>query len=133
KILTEPFQLLLGRGGATSSADDRPDRRDRAQPHWLRSWPLHPKGPATGCKRPVAEHSPAQGIDVGIVHRAPATKGFVVQARRWAIGRTLSRLMEHRRTALDCEALPARSEAMIHVAMTSLMTRRPTAKNTPTW
>ncbi|MED7947345.1 IS5/IS1182 family transposase, partial [Streptomyces sp. BE303] len=35
--------------------------------------------------------------------------------------------------ARDYEALPARSEAMIHVAMISLMTRRLTGETTPTW
>lgn len=42
-------------------------------------------------------------------------------------------LMNHRRLARDYEALPARSEAMVHVAMISLMTRRLTGESTPTW
>ncbi|SCD57277.1 hypothetical protein GA0115240_115011 [Streptomyces sp. DvalAA-14] len=38
--------------------------------------------------------------------------------------------MQHRRLARDYEALPHRSEAMIHIAAINLMTRRLTAKNT---
>lgn len=79
------------------------------------------------------EHGAALGIDVGIVRRDPATKGFVVQPRRWVVERTLGWLMSHRRLARDCEALPARFEAMIHVAMISLMTRRLAGGNTPIW
>ncbi|MFE5550014.1 IS5 family transposase [Streptomyces sp. NPDC056534] len=86
-----------------------------------------------GYKNAVVEHGAALGIDVDIVRRDPATKGFVVQPRRWVVERTLGWLMNHRRLARDYEALPARSEAMIHVAMISLMTRRLTGENTPTW
>ena len=42
-------------------------------------------------------------------------------------------LMQHRRLARDYETLPARSEAMVHVAMIGLMTRRLTGETTPTW
>ncbi|MDQ1005702.1 hypothetical protein QFZ82_000302 [Streptomyces sp. V4I23] len=42
-------------------------------------------------------------------------------------------LMLHRRLARDYETLPARSEAMIHLAMTDLMTRRLTGENTISW
>jgi hypothetical protein len=41
--------------------------------------------------------------------------------------------MTHRRLARDYEAHPHRSEAMIHLAMINLMTRRPTGESTPTW
>ncbi|MFG3226917.1 hypothetical protein ACGF07_19285 [Kitasatospora sp. NPDC048194] len=39
----------------------------------------------------------------------------------------------HRRLARDCEALPARSEAVIHGAMIGLMTRRLAGETTQTW
>ncbi|MFB7618508.1 IS5 family transposase, partial [Kitasatospora sp. NPDC056181] len=86
-----------------------------------------------GYKNSVVEHGAALGIDVEIVRRDPATRGFVVQPRRWVVERTLGWLMNHRRLARDYEALPARSEAMIHVAMINLMTRRLTGESTPTW
>jgi hypothetical protein len=41
--------------------------------------------------------------------------------------------MLHRRLARDYEPHPHRSEAMIHVAMTDLMTRRLTSENTIFW
>ncbi len=86
-----------------------------------------------GYKNAVVEHGATLGIDVEIVRRDPATRGFVVQPRRWVVERTFGWLMNHRRLARDYEALPARSEAMVHVAMISLMTRRLTGESTPTW
>ena len=86
-----------------------------------------------GYKNAVIEHGATLGIDVEIVRRGPTTRGFVVQPRRWVVERTFGWLMQHRRLARDYEALPARSEAMVHVAMIGLMTRRLTSESTPTW
>ncbi|MFF1799466.1 IS5 family transposase [Kitasatospora sp. NPDC058263] len=86
-----------------------------------------------GYKNAVVEHGATLGIDVEIVRRGPATRGFAVQPRRWVVERTLGWLMNHRRLARDYEALPARAEAMIHVAMINLMTRRLTGETTQTW
>lgn len=47
--------------------------------------------------------------------------------------RTFSWLMLHRRLARGYATLPARSEAMIHLAMTDLMVRRLTGENTISW
>jgi hypothetical protein len=41
--------------------------------------------------------------------------------------------MFHRRLARDYATLPARSEAMIHLAMTDLMARRLTGEATISW
>lgn len=79
------------------------------------------------------EHAAVLGIDAQIVPRDPAVRGFVVLPRRWVIERTFGRLMHHRRLARDYEALPATSEAMIHLAMIDNMTRRLTSENTPNW
>ncbi|MEU9047779.1 MULTISPECIES: IS5 family transposase, partial [unclassified Kitasatospora] len=86
-----------------------------------------------GYKTAVVEHGATLGIDIEIVRRDPTTRGFVVQPRRWVVERTFGWLMNHRRLARDYETLPARSEAMIHLAMISLMTRRLTGETTPTW
>ncbi|ROR46989.1 transposase [Kitasatospora cineracea] len=86
-----------------------------------------------GYKNAVVEHAATLGIDLEIIRRDPATRGFVVQPRRWVVERTFGWLMNHRRPARDYEALPARSEAMVHVAMISLMTRRLTGETTPSW
>lgn len=42
-------------------------------------------------------------------------------------------LMFHRRLARDYETLPARSEAMIHLAVTDLIARRLTGEATISW
>ena len=59
----------------------------------------------------VIEHSATLGIDVEVVRRDPATRGFAAPPRRWTVERTFGWLMLHRRLARDYEALPARSEA----------------------
>ena len=41
--------------------------------------------------------------------------------------------MPHRRLARDYEALPARSEAMVYLAMIDVMAGRITGESTPTW
>ncbi|MFI6797601.1 transposase [Streptosporangium canum] len=79
------------------------------------------------------EYGAQLGIDVEVVHRDPAVRGFTPLPRRWAVERTFGWLMLHRRLVRDYEALPVRSAAMIHIAMIDLMTRRLTGESTPTW
>lgn len=68
-----------------------------------------------------------------INRRDHATRGFAVLPRRWTVEGTLGWLMNHRCLARDYEACPHRSEAVIHLAMINLMTRRLTAESTLTW
>ena len=56
-----------------------------------------------------------------IVQRAPEAKGFVVQAHRWLVERTLAWLGNCRRLSKDYEELPQSSEAMIRISMIHLM------------
>ncbi|MEU3922948.1 IS5 family transposase [Streptomyces sp. NPDC029004] len=86
-----------------------------------------------GYRQHLVEHAATLGIDMHIVRRDPTTRGFAVLPRRWTVERTLGWLMNHRRLARDYEAHPHRSEAIIHLAMINLMTRRLTAESTPTW
>jgi transposase len=86
-----------------------------------------------GYRPSLVEHAAALGIDLHIVQRPPATKGFSVLPRRWVVERTFGWLMFHRRLARDYKALPARSEAMIQLAMIDLLARRLTGETTPTW
>ncbi|MFI0926458.1 IS5 family transposase [Streptomyces sp. NPDC021012] len=86
-----------------------------------------------GYRQHLVEHAATLGIDMHIVRRDPTTRGFAVLPRRWTVERTLDWLMNHRRLARDYEAHPHRSEAMIHLAMINLMTRRLTAESTPSW
>lgn len=86
----------------------------------------------SACRTAVTEHAATLGIDLQVVRRDPATRGFTPLPRRRTMERTFGWLMLHRRLARDYEALPARSEAMIHLAMIDLMTRRCTGESTPT-
>ncbi|NUL04714.1 transposase, partial [Streptomyces lunaelactis] len=73
------------------------------------------------------------GIDLEIVQRMPGAKGFTPIPKRWAVERTYGWLMLHRRLTRDYETHPHRSEAMIHLAMTDLMTRRLAGEKTISW
>ncbi|MFF3277553.1 IS5 family transposase [Streptomyces chrestomyceticus] len=86
-----------------------------------------------GYRRHLVEHAAALGIDMEIVERTPGARGFTPLPKRWAVERTYGWLMHHRRLARDYETLPARSEAMIHLAMADLMARRLTGESTISW
>ncbi|WP_328663222.1 IS5 family transposase [Streptomyces sp. NBC_00328] len=86
-----------------------------------------------GYRQHLVEHAATLGIDMEITQRKPGTRGFTPIPKRWAVERTYGWLMLHRRLARDYETLPARSEAMIHIAMTDLMARRLTSENTISW
>ncbi|MFF0747488.1 IS5 family transposase [Streptomyces sp. NPDC004111] len=87
----------------------------------------------TGFKNAVVEHGAKLGIDVEVVNRNPGVRGFHVVKRRWVVERSLGWLMLHRRLARDYEALPASSEAMIHIASIDNLAKRITDETTPTW
>ncbi|WP_371658440.1 IS5 family transposase [Streptomyces sp. NBC_00280] len=86
-----------------------------------------------GYRTTAIEHGARLGIDVHPVQRPPGTRGFTIIPRRWTIERSIGWLMHHRRLARDYERHPHRSEAMIHLAMIDLMTRRLTGEATPNW
>ncbi|MFE6838593.1 IS5 family transposase [Streptomyces sp. NPDC057705] len=86
-----------------------------------------------GYREYLVDHAARLGIDLEVVRRTSGTKGFTVLPRRWVVERTLCWLMHHRCPARDYEALPARSTAMIYIAMIALMIRRITHESTPTW
>jgi transposase len=86
-----------------------------------------------GYRKHFVEHAAALGINLEIVQRTPGARGFAPIPKRRPVERTYGWLMLHRRLARDYETLPARSEAMIHLAMTDLMARRLTGENTISW
>lgn len=86
-----------------------------------------------GYRRHLVEHAATLGIDMEITARTPGTRGFTPIPKRWAVERTYGWLILHRRLARDYETLSARSEAMIHLAMTDLMARRLTGENAISW
>lgn len=61
---------------------------------------------------------------IEIVTRPEAAKGFVVQARRWIVERTLAWISRHRRLARDVECLARSALAFVRLAMIKLMLRR---------
>jgi len=63
------------------------------------------------------------------VLRPVKAKGFVVLPKRWIVERTFAWLARHRRHARDYERNTETSEAMIYIAMISLMARRLARKN----
>ncbi|MET7622557.1 IS5 family transposase [Streptomyces sp. NPDC005408] len=86
-----------------------------------------------GYRKHFVEYAATLGIDLEVVQRVPGARGFTPIPKRWAVERTYGWLMPHRRLARDYETHPHRSEAMIHLAMTDLMTRRLTGENTISW
>jgi putative transposase len=58
------------------------------------------------------------------VLRPVGVKGFVVLPKRWIVERTFGWLGRCRRLSKDYERNPATSEAMVHLAMIHLMSRR---------
>ncbi|MCD9880850.1 transposase [Streptomyces sp. NR30] len=86
-----------------------------------------------GNRKSLVEHAAALGIDMEISTLTPGTRGFTPISKRLAVERTYGWLMLNRGLARDYEALPARSEAMIHLAMTDLMARRLTGEATISW
>jgi transposase len=67
---------------------------------------------------------PPAALTMDIVQRSPGASEFTLLPKCWAVERTYRWLMHHRRLACDCGTLSADSEAMIHLAMTSLMAPR---------
>jgi len=58
------------------------------------------------------------------VLRPVGIKGFVVLPKRWIVERTFSWISRYRRNSKDYERKTENSEAMIHLTMISLMSRR---------
>jgi putative transposase len=66
----------------------------------------------------------AFGWTLEIVKRSDGISGFVVLPKRWIVERTFAWLGRYRRMSKDYEGLTDNSEAMIHLAMINLMSRR---------
>ena len=75
-------------------------------------------------KNGLPEWAAAAGVELEIVKRPEGAKGFVVQAKRWIVERTLGWLNGYRRLSKDYEATTESSETMIYLAMIDLMVTR---------
>ena len=56
-----------------------------------------------------------------VVERAPGTRGFSIQPRRWVVERILSWVSRNRRMGKDYERKVQTSETLIQVAMVRLL------------
>ena len=63
-------------------------------------------------------------VQVQIVKRSDAAKGFAVLPKRWIVERTIAWLNRCRRLAKDWECLNRRALAFIHLASIRLMLRK---------
>lgn len=86
-----------------------------------------------GFKTAVVDHGACLGIDVEIVERNPADKGFIPQAKRWIVERAYGILMMYRRMVREYDHRPRSSESRVYWAMTDVMTRRLTGTTALTW
>ena len=77
-----------------------------------------------GFKNSVVAHGAGLGIDVQVVERNPADKGFVPQPKRWVVEQTFGILSFHRRLVRDYEHRAASSASRVYWAMTDVMARR---------
>ena len=76
-------------------------------------------------KHGVPEWAHAElGLELEIVQRAAGVQGFVVQAKRWIVERTLGWLNGYRGLSKEHEATTRSSETMIYLAMINLMLHR---------
>ncbi len=63
-------------------------------------------------------------VEVEIVKRSDAAKGFAVLPKRWIVERTIAWLNRCRRLAKDWQCLNRRARAFLHLASIRLMLRK---------
>lgn len=64
------------------------------------------------------------GVTLQIVKRLADATGFVLQARRWVVERTIAWICRNRRMAKDYEERDETTEAWMYLAMIRVMLRR---------
>jgi transposase len=86
-----------------------------------------------GFKNSVVAYGATVGIDVEVVERNPADRGFVPQPKRWVVEQTFGILSFHRRLVRDYEHRLASSASRVYWAMTDVMARRLAGASVPSW
>jgi transposase len=86
-----------------------------------------------GFKNQVVAHGATRGIDVRVVERNPADRGFVPQPKRWVVEQTFGILSFHRRLVRDYEHRLASSASRVYWAMTDVMARQLTGTSARSW
>ncbi|MER7195402.1 transposase [Streptomyces flaveolus] len=85
----------------------------------------------TGYRTKMIDHGARLGINVEVVQRNPGTKGAEITPRRWVVERIFGWLMHHRHLARDYETHAHWSDAVIHIAVIDLVSRRLTSESAP--
>ncbi|WP_420903376.1 hypothetical protein [Streptomyces boncukensis] len=73
------------------------------------------------------------GIEVEVVERNPADRGFIPQVKRWVVEQVNGIMMLYRRLVRDYEHHPASAESRVYWAMSDRMSRMLTDTSTPAW
>ncbi len=63
-------------------------------------------------------------VDLEVVRKDPTQEGFVVQARRWVVERSLGWYSRNRRLSKDYEHLCEVSETMVYIASLQVLLKR---------
>ena len=72
----------------------------------------------------LMDKAAALEFDVEVVHRHEQQTGFAAMPRRWVVERTFGWMVRWRRQVRDSEERTDMSEAMIYIAIDSLLLRR---------
>lgn len=123
----DPLGRLLGGGVTPASCPERAGGQavlKRVADWFTRLRRLWVDGGYTGQEFSgwVREHW--RRLEVEVVKRSDAVRGFGVLPRRWGVERTLGWLMRHRRLVRDYERTESSAEAWIHLAMIRIQLRR---------
>ena len=132
-IVTETLGLLLAVLVTAASGQDSAVGPPLVDPVAAAHPAIRHVGVDDGDREHLVEHAATLGIDMENVQRTPGNRGFTPLPKRWTVERTYGWLMFHRRLTREYETLPARSEAMIHPAMTDLMAHRLAGEATVSW
>ncbi|WP_228001738.1 transposase [Nocardia australiensis] len=74
--------------------------------------------------RLVAWAKTVLAVIIRIVKRSDTATGFEVPARHWVVERTYAWITKHRRCVRDYETRPDHHEAVVHIAVIAVMSRR---------
>lgn len=126
-LLVDTLGLVLGVAVTPASCPERDGAQtvlNRVADYLTRLRRLWVDGGYTGAAFSdwVREHWPK--IQVEVVKRSDAIRGFAVLPRRWVVERTFGWLMRHRRLVRDYERTHSSAEAWIQLAMIRIQLRR---------
>ena len=116
----------LNVGGAAKPAPKHPAHKPAPHKPAAHKPAAHkpaPKGTTWGSKA-MSWAKSVLGLRVEIIKRRPGSTGFHVRPRVWVVERTFGWIVKHRRSVRAYESRPDHHEAVIHIAMIGVMSRR---------